>query len=1450
MGWFRTARLGLAALALGSMVAGGCAAERDPINRVQLGALPKSFFVGPKLDDASDDPEFYFRTTLVDVAAGAGSEELFTSTDAQPTVRVRWEITNEKLIARLAYELVDNTDGKGTAGGARNDEPRPAAGSKAPARTTTDGQIVAGFEIEKHFDVRRSYNSETGEEQNVVEENDRDRVWNQREYIRVDWSQNLVTDAYDLDAVSQMGLYGAVKWDPIAYYVSDPESPDAPQLDLDRGYLDITQKAFAAPQMVHDEEYGDFPACMLIGSLPRISCNPSEAKLRLAFRKVVDTDYEAAEWDGRKMELFGYFTNDRFGYDRRYGVVDDKWHRFASRWNVFDKSHVDPVKACATPELTPVGASAHRDLDASGTEDECEDVGRGSRCDENRHQCTIPLRDRKVRTIPWHVNRDFPAEIFDGAKKVVDAWSDGVRVGLLAGRLAECRRTHDADCQAAMGWPATWADDFVPPVGDASSAEVPRVFVLCHNPVDATLDDKACGEAGLSPRMGDLRYNFFTYVVSPQAQSPWGIMVDAEDPLTGEKIAGSVNQWGGTLDRAAAQLVDLVELLNGSTSPDAFIAGKDVSDWVKRNSPGGPSERPAPMTESERAERLGAFDPKAMTPFSTGVPKVVRREPKSAQFKARMKSLEAAGRLGPGNASIVKRMSTLRGSTLEAKMVTPEVAQAAGFNPQEPASKAAIERGSPFARSNPMMRRALARRGALGRAKRHSCRAEAPDTDHLVGLARKANKLFGSVDPKDAAKVKEHRDAIYQWARKEYAIGVFSHEFGHSLGLRHNFAGTFDSLNYDARYWQLRTKNGSVTKPCAAGTTDGSSCIGPRYSDPLTDEEINGGIGGFATSSVMDYPGDQSLDMFMMGKYDRAALRFGYGGVVDVWATPGMTVEGADKARAYKALAFDDPPGLFGVIAFPQPASSESKYIHYSQYAAEFGLADGCRSDSESPLGTTCSGASLDVVDYRDMSDFAAVPEYASFAKTVSAVDPAGRVRRGYMFSSDEFADSGNVPSFAYDAGADAYEQVRFLESAYENRYVLDAFRRGRTMFNSSDVVARVQGHYLDTAQLIAKTFAFAMVLEVDDPTKPSPQLLADGNYGPLAMGSSVAFDLFTRMLTRPEPGAYCSTGSDQCPGVQPYGLVDYIYVADPIPLPATTPYDFNVALGAGRFIHNDFDYGQGYWWGEYQKQVGSFYDKIWAVYYLSEAFDSFISNSKEDFVDGRYKNVNFATIYPEQTRRLFGSLLTGDVESIAPWADPVAGSPGVAGAKLTYPSWRLPTGLGTRPAKPKLVDPAFGFNEQLYAMVWGTMLFPSSWSRSFIDDARITAIASEQISWPATETYTFVDPATSITYRAHTTGTEKLFGVDHEKSIGARMLEWANNLVYEAYVVSTDAQGYFLLNADGTPTLKLLAGKPQVNPDFPGADAALKRYVANIEVMRQLVSTFVMPLDASLPAP
>jgi hypothetical protein len=1144
------------------------------------------------------------------------------------------------------------------------------------------------------------------------------------------------------------------------------------------------------------------------------------------------------------MEIFGVFTLDRQGYDRRHGVVDDEWRRFGARWNIWERSHVDPPVLCNTSDTTPIGASPNRDDDGNGTEDECEAVGRGSHCDDVVGECKIPYRDRGVKTIVWHVNQDHPDDLFESSAEALAAWDDAVRVAVVSARVAECRRTGEADCEVNHAWPLPWSDNFVPEVGNANAAQVPTIFALCHNPVDPEQgdDEELCGAAGTSPRLGDLRYNFIAVIDEAQASSPWGIMMDAEDPLTGEKIAGSVNVWAATGDRAAGTLVDLLGLLNGDIDPTTYIKGENISDWVKANQRHASGEQAGgAMSAREVTERMAAYDPQVIAPYLAGITENRHVHPRLRRQK-RLQALTDHGRLGPGNAALTERLTRLQGTEIEARMISPDVAQLGGHDPTGPMSADVIKRSSPFGRMNPAVRRANKRAMRLGQVRRHACRYEGPEPDNMIGLAKVARDLFPSPDPNDPAAVFEHRNQVFQWAREGFNRGVMAHEIGHSMGLRHNFGASWDSINYDARYWQLRTNNLAATADCPDGNTDGASCIGPRWRDPITPLEQDWNIGEYATTSVMDYPGDQSQDMILPGKYDKAAMRFIYGNVVDVWEGVSVNDSGSAQQTAYNLTSFALGVGLDGARYHPPTDPFDDyNYIHYSQYQSEFEIISNCQASDEpgAVLGSKCDEHAMDVVDYRDMSDFIEDDTYADFpwAYTPKAVDPRGRVRRGYLFSSDEYADAGNVPSFSSDAGADPYEQVRFLEGMYENRYVLDAFRRERVDFNSEDTVWRMQGRYLDNIQQIAKTFAFAALLE-GDPAAPDDYFKQDGLYGPLTLAGTIALDLFARQLTRPEPGYYCTNVDCGAPPL--FGVQTPLYQADSAPVPAVFDYPFRVALGDGRYLHNDYDYSEGYWWGDYQLQVGAYYDKIWAVYYLAEAFDYFISSAKEDFTDSRYKNLNFATVFPDQVRRLFNALLTNDYDTFAPWVDP-AGSGELA--TLQYPNWYDPAAPGMRPATAIMTDPNYSWNEQVYAMVWGAMFFPTNWSDEYIHHARIAATPAEQPSWPDADSIKFFNPITGVTYVAHSTGTEVTFGFTREKSAGARMIEWANTLVTHAYIVDRDVNMDPILDVYGSPTLTLDVNlEPQVAD--AEAVAVLQNYVANIDQMRQVVSMFMQPLD------
>ncbi|RYG20094.1 hypothetical protein EON82_20630, partial [bacterium] len=298
----------------------GCGAERDPINRVQPDAQQKSFFVGQNLSDASDDPEFYMRNTVIDVPYGSTQDGLFTATYAQPVNRIKWEITEGEIIGRLTYEHIEDADRHGS-------------------KTTNNGQVVAAFAITSHFDKRADYNPGTGEQTNVEVENTTDRPWYEREYMRVDWSKNIITTAYTVDTLSMLGLYGGVQWESLSLQANDPSDPNRMVFSPGEGYFDVTTKVFAKPTLV-DTPWGQFPSCYFYGVFPAGNCNPSEATLRLSFKKVVDTDFEASEWDGNRMEAFGVFYQERQGYERNYGITDTRWHRYADKYNIWERSHI------------------------------------------------------------------------------------------------------------------------------------------------------------------------------------------------------------------------------------------------------------------------------------------------------------------------------------------------------------------------------------------------------------------------------------------------------------------------------------------------------------------------------------------------------------------------------------------------------------------------------------------------------------------------------------------------------------------------------------------------------------------------------------------------------------------------------------------------------------------------------------------------------------------------------------------------------------------------------------------------------------------------------------------------------------------------------------------------------------------------------------------------------
>ena len=215
----------------------GCNQAQPPVNRVQPNVVDKAGFQG----------EWYFLQTVIDTPYTASYTFVGEQGD---TYKIRWEIQEDYLIARRSHEHIRGSEGEGIATG------------------TEDGAAIAMYRIESHFDVRRQYNPVTGEEQNVIVENTSDRPWNEREFMRIDWSQNLITNNEFLVGAR---LFDGIQSEPVSYYVQEGDHPHAPKFETRTAatgqdelyYIDIVNKMFVRPTNSYIEGFGEIPTCFL-----------------------------------------------------------------------------------------------------------------------------------------------------------------------------------------------------------------------------------------------------------------------------------------------------------------------------------------------------------------------------------------------------------------------------------------------------------------------------------------------------------------------------------------------------------------------------------------------------------------------------------------------------------------------------------------------------------------------------------------------------------------------------------------------------------------------------------------------------------------------------------------------------------------------------------------------------------------------------------------------------------------------------------------------------------------------------------------------------------------------------------------------------------------------------------------------------------------------------------
>ena len=1533
-------RLGLMA-GLG-VAAAGCAEEREPINRVQAMALPKAFFVGDNLASTDDDPEFYSQAFIIDVPYGAGGDLLWTVGFGGTMSRVRFEISQDYLIARITYERIDDSDGHGL----------------HPAKR--DGVVAGAWRIQSHFDIRRSYNPQTGEEMNVIEENQSDRAWYEREYFRVDWSQNLNTDSYDFDTLSWIGMLGPYYYEPLAYEVNDPSHPHAPHFSTEDGYFDVVNKVFAAPQMIDISHMGwgmtEIPACWLEndffgGTSPYGSCNPVEITIRQSFLQIKDTDYEPAHWDGRKFAAYGAFYTDRFGYSDEYGMRDEKWRRFINRFNIWERSHYyDDMEnmvgeiACNTEATTPFGADPHRDdgrwengqwVDGSnGTEDECERVTEmtgvaGSRCDEFTNKCTLPYRLRQPKTQAWYFTiPETQDRYFEPTSWAADEWDAAVRSAIITARYAECRRTGGAQedcwsqypvvtgqeqdnrdmvalskeidtCRKANGYADTGpAGDCIAygdqvaasrqyAAGVVGTARMPEMVTLCHSPVQED-DHPACGKVGTVARLGDSRYHGINVHPQPQTPSPWGIMVSSIDPMTGEEIMLSANCFAWCNDYVAQRTVDYLRYIKGELTTEDVTNANNVQDWVKaeeiaRTGGGGVMPQLSSKNVAERLASIANVEVDKMEMLLKNKDKLRDTElyQKTRHVHDVMRSIDAhVEDVGAQRAKVSARLNMAAGTPFEAELISAPVLQRAGLG-SLPVTEGALDFVSPLRLNNPQHELEFERLRESAYARRNVCviksDAVAPEGtsmaamgdklfDEKFSLARLEAEVPGFAELPQETKLYERAQMVKEMLVRRMHYSVITHEVGHAFGHRHNFVGSSDAFIFRPQYWQLRTKNGTVTNECTELTTDGENCVGPRYFDPITPEEDAQLINMFVHGSIMEYPGNIEADLNGLGVWDFAATRMFYGETVAVYQDPALKLGTGLGGGVIGKM--DNFGGILGIT----PGVVEDGALvdfHYSQWQNKYDILGECYTVEDpyvhrpstwndaldGPWDPLIDGQIVRVngqyskcrekpVDYVFWDQLRTpenweipdgVPEHPYY-RGGPCIDPEDRLRVPYGFATDSWADIGNLSVYRHDLGADPYELFQYFISQQELGHIWSSYRRGKQSFSVRSASGGTYGRYNAKMRDAAKglglyaTMLRTLAAELNVEYDSYLALYMAQAFPANALASSMAFDHFTRQYQRPHIGTHTRNSSSKN-----WDGYYYWYSSDDatgdtqgqnllIPNGASgSKYRNDVSIG-GHLVNNTLADDQGEYDRDFTMNAGSYYDKIYTPILLCESVDNFISSSRNDFVDPRYRSVSIADLFPDGFRRFMANMLTDDefIKGVRLIADengsvlldeeeaydPITRTWGHYPAyPIVWTSWWPPEGpqscvptngtwacmdpvntpgINPNPDIPanatfSVLDAQVGWEQQKHLIANTLLYLPENQQQWWLEQMAIYEIGKD-VEPGFTQRIEFTNPESGRTYVAKTNGKEEIFGKTVQKAVAARMLEFANQLVSVAY--------------------------------------------------------------------